>query len=58
MCVPLITQLLRLAGRLGTRKPVEPHKLGGCRYSNRPSRSVRNSCVIEVFGGVFVLIFL
>ena len=37
LCVLLITRLLRLVGRLGTRKPV------------------RNRCVIEVLGGVFVL---
>ena len=40
------TQLLRLVGRLGFRKSVLP--------IDRP-KSVGNLCVIEVFGGVFVL---
>ena len=48
MCVLLITQLLWLVGRLGSRKPVTSHQLGGYRYPNR--------CVIEAFGGVFVLL--
>ena len=32
ICVLLITRLLRLVGRLGSRKPVKPHQLGGYRY--------------------------
>ena len=51
-CVHLITQLLQLVGSLGYHKPDKSHQLGGHRYSNWP---VRNRCVIEVFGGVFVL---
>ena len=49
MCVLLITRLLRLVGRLGSRKPV------GLLVTptDRP-KSVRNCCVIEVFGGVCV----
>ena len=38
MCVLLITRLLRLVGRLGSRKPVKPHQLGGDRYTNWPSQ--------------------
>ena len=45
MRVLLITQLLWLEGRLGSRKSV---------YHTSP-KLVRNRCVIEVFGGVFVL---
>ena len=41
-CVLLITQLLRLVGRLTSRKPVKLHKLVCCRHS------VRNRCPIEV----------
>ena len=37
MCTSLIAHLLWLVGRLGTRKPVQPHKLDGCNYSNWPS---------------------
>ena len=47
MCVLLITRLLRLVERLGSPVGllVTP--------TNRP-KSVRNRCVIEVFGGVCV----
>ena len=53
--VLLITLLLRLVGMLGTRQPIWRHQLNGCCYSDRP-KSVRNRWVIEVFGGVFVLL--
>ena len=55
MCVLLITRLLRLVGRLGTRKPVQLHQLNdGCDSTDR-YKSVLNRRVIEVFGGVYVL---
>ena len=55
MYVLLITRLLRLVGRLESRKPVKPHQLGDYIVipTDRP-KSVHNRCVIEVFGGVFV----
>ena len=55
MCVLLITQLLRLVGRLCARKPVKPHQLGDCCYLTDRPKSVRSRCVIEVFGSVFML---
>ena len=56
MCVLLITRLLRLVGRLGTRKPVFNHTswMTVVTPTARP-KSVRNRCVIEVFGGVCVM---
>ena len=57
MCVLSITRLLRLVGRLGTRKPVNHTSwMTVVTPTDRP-KSVRNCCVIEVFGGVFVLSF-
>ena len=53
MRVLLITRLLCLMGRLGTRKPVN-HWMTVVTPTDR-HKSVRNRCVIEVFGGVFVL---
>ena len=53
MCVFLIAQLVWLVGILGSRKPVLPHQFGSS-PTDRPM-SVRNRCVIEVLGGVFVL---
>ena len=37
MCVLLITRLFRLVERLSFRKPIKPHQLTGCCYSNWPS---------------------
>ena len=54
MFVLLITRLLQLVGRLESRKPVQPHQLGCYLYPSDRPKSVRNRCVIEVFGG-FVL---
>ena len=45
MCVPLITQLLRLVGRLGSRVAVVT--------ATKRHKSVRKRWVIEVFDGVF-----
>ena len=55
MCVLLITQLLRLVGRLGSRKPVNDTNWMALVTPTDRSNSVRNRCVIEVFVGVFVL---
>ena len=57
MCVLLITRLLQLVGRLGTRKPVLPYQLDDLVTPTDRPKSVRNLCVIEVFGGVCVLSF-
>ena len=57
MCVLLITRLLRLVGRMGTRKPVLPHQWMTFVTPTELLKSVRNRCVIEVFGGVLVLSF-
>ena len=55
MCVLLITRLLRLVGRLSARKPVNHTSwVTAVTPTDRP-KSVRNSCVIIVFGGVFML---
>ena len=56
MLVLLITQLLRLVGRLGSRKNRFNHTIlvTIVTPTDRP-KSVRNRCVIEVFGVVFVL---
>ena len=59
MCVlfitPLITWLMWLVGRLGTRYPVDPHQLDGFFPPSDRHKSVRNRSVIEGFGGVNVL---
>ena len=55
MCVLLITRVLRSVERLGSCKPVLPQQLGGYRCPTDRPDSVRNRCVIKVFGGVFVL---
>ena len=55
MFVLFITQLLRLVGRLILRKPVNYTSLAVVVTPTDCSRSVRNRCVIEVFGGAFVL---
>ena len=52
MCVLLITRLLRLVGRFDTRNNTSWMTV--VTPTDRP-KSVRNLCVIEVFGGVFVL---
>ena len=55
MCVLLITRLLRLVGRLGARKPVyHTSVVTSVTQTDRP-KSVRNRCVIEGFGDVFML---
>ena len=56
MCVLLITRLLRLVGRLSARKTglTTPSWMTAVTPADRP-KSVRNSCVIKVFGGVFML---
>ena len=56
MCVLLIIRLLRSVRMLGARKPVN-HTSGvtAC-YSYWPSKSVRNCCIIEIFGGVFYVV--
>ena len=52
MCVLLITQLLQLVGRFGSRKPVNHTSwVAVCTPTDRP-KSVYNSCVIK---DVFVL---
>ena len=53
----LITRLMRLFGRLGTRQSVEPTPVGWIMLlhvtpTDRPE-SVHICCVIEVFDGVF-----
>ena len=55
MCVLLITRLLRLVGRLSARNRFN-HTIWvtAVTPTDRP-KSVRNSCVIKVFGGVFML---
>ena len=55
MCVLLITRLLRLVGRLSARKPVNHTSWVTAATPTDRSKSVRNRCVIEVFGGVFML---
>ena len=58
MCVLLITRLLRLVGRLGSRKPVNHTSwVAIATPADRP-KSVRNRCVIEVFGGVLCVVTL
>ena len=50
----LLTQLLRLVGRLGSRKQVYHNSwVAIVTQTDRP-KSVRNRCVVEVFGGVCV----
>ena len=58
MCVRLITQLLRLVGWLGSRKPVQPHRLDGCRGQTDRPKSARNRCVIEVLVAFLVVTLL
>ena len=55
MCVLLITQLLRLLGRVGSRKRF--HHTSWVSVVTRTDRpkSVRIRFVIKVLGGVFVL---
>ena len=48
-------QILRLVGRLGSRKPVNPTSWETIVVPTDCPKSVRNRCVIEVFDGVFVL---
>ena len=55
MGILLITQLLWLVGRLGSRKPVKPHQLVAIVTPTDRPKSVHNRCVIEVFGGVCLL---
>ena len=57
-CVLLITRLLLLVGRLCPHKPVLPHQWGDCCYSTDRPKSVRNRCVIEVFGSVFLCCYV
>ena len=52
ICILLITQLLRLVGRLGSLQPYQ--FVDVVTPTDRP-KSIRNRCVIEVFVGVFVL---
>ena len=55
MCVLLNTQLLRLVGRLQSRKPVyHTSWVVVVTLTDRP-QSVHNRCVIDVFGGVCAL---
>ena len=56
MCFLLIAWLLR--GRLCACKPVYPHQLGDCCYSTDRPKSVRNRCIIQVFGSVFYVVML
>ena len=49
MCVLLITRLLRLVGRFN-----HTSRVAVVTQTDLP-KSVRNRCVVEVFGGVFVL---
>ena len=63
MHVLLIPQLFRLycrEGQLGTRKPVQVNHISWTAVAipiDRP-KSVRNFCVIEVFGGVLCCAFV
>ena len=55
MCVLLITRLLRLVGRLAlVNRFNHTSWVTAVTPTDRP-KSVRNSCVIKVFGGVFML---
>ena len=51
----LMTQLLRLVGTLGSRNPFSQTSWVAVVTSNDRPKSVHNRCVIEIFGGVFVL---
>ena len=56
MCVSFITQQLRLVGRLGSRNRFNNTSLVSVvTLTDRP-KSVRDCCVIEVLGGVFVFL--
>ena len=55
MCVLLITRLLWLVGRYGSRKPMNHTSWVAIVTPTDRPKSARNRCVIEVFGGVFVL---
>ena len=58
MCVLLNTRLFRLVGKLGTRKRFNHTSwMTVVTPTDRP-KSVRNRCVIEGFGGVFVCPFV
>ena len=55
MCFLSITRLLRLVGRLSARNRFNhTSRVTFLTQTDRPT-SVRNRCVIRVFGGVFVL---
>ena len=55
MCVLLIARLLRLVGRLSALNRFNHTSwVTAVTPTDRP-KSVRNSCVIKVFGGVFML---
>ena len=54
MCVLLITQLLRLMGKLGSRKPVKPHQLDSYRYPNWLSKVSPQSLCNRSFGGILM----
>ena len=54
MCVLLITQILRFVGRLRSCKPgYHTRLITEVTITDRPAL-VRNRCVFEGFGGVFV----
>ena len=55
MHVLLITQLLRLVGRFGSHKLANHTGWVAVVTPTDCPKSVHNPCVIEVFGGVFVL---
>ena len=55
MRVLLIIQLLRLVRRLGSRKPGNHTSWVAIVTPTGRPKSVRNRCVIEVFGGGFLL---
>ena len=55
MCVLLITRLLWLVGRLSALKRFNHTSRGTAVTPTDRPKLVRNSCVIKVFGGVFML---
>ena len=55
MCVLLITHVLQLVEMLGSRTPFNHISWVYIFTPTDPPKSVRSRCVIEGFGGVFVL---
>ena len=55
MCILLITQLFRLVGRLGARKPVSLHQIRAVVTLPDRLKSVRNCCQIDILVTYFLL---